>query len=78
MSRESDHAFDQGFSDEDGVVDTVLGMADEAADLFVGVSRLAEDVGSALFAESQRERIAELFVLCFQMLIRVGRDLETS
>ena len=38
----------------------------------------AEDVGSALFAESQRERIAELFVLCFQMPDSGGRDLETS
>ena len=38
----------------------------------------AEDVGSALFAESQCERIAELFVLCFQMLDSGGRDLETS
>ena len=28
---------------------------------------VAEGVGSALFAESQRERIAELFVLCFQV-----------
>lgn len=27
LSRESDHAFDQGFSDEDSVVDAVLSMA---------------------------------------------------
>ena len=27
LSRESDHAFDQGFSDEDSVVDPVLSMA---------------------------------------------------
>ena len=51
---------------------------DERCGLFVGVSRLAEDVGSALFTESQRERIAELFVLCFQVLDSGGRDLETS
>jgi hypothetical protein len=27
LSREGDHAFDQGFSDEDSVVDAVLSMA---------------------------------------------------
>jgi hypothetical protein len=48
------------------------------ADLFVGVSRLAENVGSALFTESECERTAELFVLRFQMLDSGGRDLETS
>ena len=51
LSRESDHAFDQGFSDEDSVIDAVLqAWPDENWGFVCRRVAAAEDVGSALFA----------------------------
>ena len=78
LSRESDHAFDQGFSDQDSVVDAVLTMAR---------SELRICLSACRGCRGRRQRVVRLkparahrgaVVLCFQMLDSGRLDLETS